>query len=388
VYLFVEKGLRIVILTISSILLARLLGPEKIGIISYSVTLSLFIGVIINFGFDSLITLDVSKHERRLWYYFVCRIFLAFVTIAILKLLLNLELIYLLFAGLSAMLTFEQFFVVKKKDLLLLTVSVPYYSITNAIKIYVAYAGSDLHIIVTISILENVIFGLLLLLISLKLSILPALVWPKIRVLNIILRKSLPYFLGSIAAMLYLRVDTLMLAKFSDFEEVGIYSAANRFLSVFLALIPILGSVFLRDIRNRNDHYKSYKNTLNLWMLISLFGAIVLSCTSSNIVELIYGSNFSAATRSLQVLAFCIPLIVLSNLSASYLAYLKMSRHALFRLILGGITNVVLNFIFIPVLGALGAAVASLLSFVASTLVYFLFFPETRMLIGYKKYYV
>ena len=385
-YLLIEKGVRIFILTISSIVLARLLGPENIGILSYCVTLSLFIGVITNFGFDSLITLDVSKHQRRIWYYFICRIFLAVVTVVILKLFLNLELIYLLFAGLSIMLTFEHFFVVAKKDLLLLIVSVPYYLITNVTKIYFAYAGSDLNILILISVLENVIFGLLLLLISLKLSILPDAVWPKLRVLKIILCKSLPYFLGSFAAMLYLRVDTLMLAKFSDFEEVGIYSAANRFLSVFLALIPILGSIFLRDIWKENNHFKSYRNTIFLWTCVSVFGATALSFTSENIVNLIYGSKFSAATSSLQVLAFCIPLIVLSNLSASYLAYLKMSRHALFRLILGGTANVVLNFIFIPVLGALGAAVASLLSFFASTIVYYSLFPETRLLIGYKKY--
>ena len=176
-----------------------------------------------------------------------------------------------------------------------------------------------------------------------------------------------------------------MLEYFADHYEVGIYSAANRFVSLFLALIPIIGATFLRDIMHKENNFEIYKKILKKWILASVILSIALFIASRTLILFLYGDQFIEATTPLKILVLCIPFIVLSNLSSSYLAILNMPSHALKRLTFGALVNIAMNYMLIPYFGAVGASVASLVAFVASTVVYFLIFSQTNILLGIKK---
>jgi O-antigen/teichoic acid export membrane protein len=161
-------------------------------------------------------------------------------------------------------------------------------------------------------------------------------------------------------------IDMLMLGLMSTPEQVGLYGAAYRVLNQALATYYLLTQVLYPQFAQHRAEERALM--LGGRVLGPLFASGILiaagiAAARRLILTIVFGHPFLAAAPLLLLLAWSIPLdFVTSYLSNAFLAW-GMERKVLGCTGLGALTNLVLNLIFIPRLGARAAAVNTLVSY-------------------------
>jgi O-antigen/teichoic acid export membrane protein len=108
--------------------------------------------------------------------------------------------------------------------------------------------------------------------------------------------------------------------------------------------------------------------------------AITVTLLSDFIIELFYGVQYADAAPVLTVHVWTAVFVFFGIASGQYLVLENQMKLSFYRTLFGLVTNVVLNFVLIPILGTVGAAWATLISQAFSALISNLFFRPTRNL--------
>ena len=178
-----------------------------------------------------------------------------------------------------------------------------------------------------------------------------------------------------VAAQIFLRVDVVMLSKMTDMAAVGLYSSARKLMEVCL-ILPV--SFYILNLPVAAQGYKSFresvhqmieKYTRELFVLaFFIFGFSTFFAES--ILFFIYGQPFMEAAWILRILMLAF-LIMSADMVLAMSCQAAGYHRIAMRIAIGrALTNIVLNFIFIPVWGGLGAAMAALFSIAFSFTLY------------------
>ena len=181
------------------------------------------------------------------------------------------------------------------------------------------------------------------------------------------LKKSFPYGLGAIVLIVYFNADIMMLSFFKNKEVVGIYSAAYKlfmglgiFSSIYLgAVFPVLSRLFKNSPKGLK---KAYDKTFKLLLIIGIplsLGGIVLS---KKIIFFIYDLPFLSAFVPFSILTSIIGITFLNAFFGNFLAAIGKVKNSLKFFSIACFINIVLNLIFIPKLGYVGAAFSTVVS--------------------------
>jgi polysaccharide transporter, PST family len=186
-------------------------------------------------------------------------------------------------------------------------------------------------------------------------------------------REAWPLLLASFAFMVYLRADVLMLGLLAGDEETGLYSAAAQLSEVWYFL-PMAAVAALRPTLSRlyaDGDFASYAIAIQRFMAaaaavsyIALGGMILLGPA---VVVMLYGNEFAPAGRVLQLHILAAPFIFLGVAADPWFLDRRLGRVVLMRSVAGAIVNVALNLALIPPYGARGAAVATLVSYLLAS---------------------
>ena len=181
------------------------------------------------------------------------------------------------------------------------------------------------------------------------------------------IRTVLSLFIPTIAIQVYTVLDKTMIGLItrSDFEN-GYYEQAVKVSKTLLMIVTALGTVMVPRIgyyfaqRNESEIRRlMYRGYRFVWFLgVPLCLGLVM--TAGNFVPWFYGPGYDKVRPLLQMLAFLILAIGVSNVTGfQYLV--PTERQGLFTLsvVLGACLNFVLNMILIRRLQSVGAAVAS-----------------------------
>jgi O-antigen/teichoic acid export membrane protein len=101
------------------------------------------------------------------------------------------------------------------------------------------------------------------------------------------------------------------------------------------------------------------------WMAIAI--AIPVSVFSKEIINIIFGAEFQSAAPVLTIYIWAGVAVFLGVASSQYLITENFTRLSFFRTLMGMVFNIILNLIFIPKYGIIGAAYATLISYSIST---------------------
>jgi PST family polysaccharide transporter len=199
-----------------------------------------------------------------------------------------------------------------------------------------------------------------------------------------LLSQAWALILSSALAIIYFKIDQVMLGQMAGDREVGIYSAATRISeSWYFIPVAIATSVFPALIKSKERGEGIYNARLQqLYDFLAWLGlavAVFFTFTSDRVILLLFGRQYAAAGPILAV-----------HIWAGVFIFLKvaMSRWLLNegRLVfmfassgLGAVLNVALNLWLIPAHGGMGAAVATVISYAAASLLAcFLYRPTWR----------
>ena len=247
--------------------------------------------------------------------------------------------------------------------------------------------GNKLTLIFTTS--ELILFIFLLIDISLHIR------WWDKNLVNKWVKRHLKYglkcIIGGMLIELNTRVDIIMIGIFMSDEKVGIYSFAALFAEGFYQLLIVLQNI-LNPIMARqfsesklNEFYKQFKNVKQKTYK-ALFFVCILSITFYPFV-LNFLTNKSEFADS--YIPFSI-LVIGITAASGYIPFYNifsmsdMPRLQSIFMLLIFLTNLILNSIFIPILGLYGAALGTGLSFLAS-IYYFNYLTKNNVGLKFKK---
>jgi O-antigen/teichoic acid export membrane protein len=178
---------------------------------------------------------------------------------------------------------------------------------------------------------------------------------------------TLPFAAISLINTVMANTDIYLLGIWRDATEIGLYSSAQRIYQLIL-MVPVIIATTIFPLLSRlattnNDRFalvlgKVTASMFVVGMPIGIGGVLL----APRLIPLFFGPGFEHAVPILQVLLVMLlaafPLVLFSN---SVFAYNGQKSLAIIYT-LGMIANAVINIILIPSLGALGSALATLIS--------------------------
>lgn len=197
-----------------------------------------------------------------------------------------------------------------------------------------------------------------------------------------LLKDSWPFMFSGLVVSFYMKIDQIMLKEMIDSQAVGYYAAAVR-LSEALAFLPMIvsSSLFPAIVNAKKYNKKLYHIRLQKlydFMVIStIVIALPISLLSDWIITLLYGDIFLESSKVLTIYVWGAIFAALLVSSGKWYINENLAKYALMRNILGALINVVLNIMLIQDYGISGAAIASVISYLFAGYLFDLFNKKT-----------
>ncbi len=169
------------------------------------------------------------------------------------------------------------------------------------------------------------------------------------------------------------RIDILLLKEISTLEEVGYYSLGVSVAEKLWQLPLAIGIVLMSRTANATDQDAINRTTgrlVRVSMLAGLLASLAMIAVSAWAVPAIWGEKFQPSVRIIQFIMPGILFISIFRVLSSRLSGIGLPHITIFVFLPALIINVLLNLLWIPRWGALGAVHATNVSYTLGTLAY------------------
>ncbi|MBI2033696.1 MAG: flippase [Candidatus Liptonbacteria bacterium] len=184
------------------------------------------------------------------------------------------------------------------------------------------------------------------------------------KLLKPIFTSAWPFAISAVLSGLMINTDILVIGFFKSAEDVGFYSAALRPIQLFYLLPSIIATsvfpAFARLAKKEDEKLRRVlERLMGLTFLISIPLAIFGVILGSEIMTFLFGQSYHGGVSSFQILTLTMlinfPAVILSN---AIFAYDRQKSLAIFAAV-GGISNLIFDFLLIPFFGIVGSAWAT-----------------------------
>ena len=393
-WLFFERIIKLLISLFATAYMARTLGTEGYGALSYVHGLVLMVSSIANVGMDSLLIREVEKNPSS-EIYIVRNSFIlkfSFLMLGALGLwvylsqtgsLAELQIlpIFIIVLFLSIFQIIEFYFLSKSLSKYSVWAWLLGSMISNVLKIIGLRLGFGLVFLSWCFLIESLIVGLVLFGFYRKQSLI-SLTKPEPSWWHHYIKSAMPLALASISVILYMRIDQVMIREMMGVSFVGLYAAAIK-LSEFTYFIPIaLTASYMPKWsslkKNSDEMFSSVEKVTSLLILLSLSISVIGLLLGDYIILGIFGDGYRESSLTLKIHLLSSSFVFLGVVTTKVLILGGLEKLVLKRSIIGSGLNVVLNLFFIPMWGLEGAAFATLISQAYLGLFSLVFFKESR----------
>lgn len=194
-----------------------------------------------------------------------------------------------------------------------------------------------------------------------------------------LLKEGTPYMWSAAAIIIYMKIDVVMLGYLSSDAQTGIYSLAQK-LSEVVYLVPVvlIDSAYPALARLHIDSEGDDLAHGQLLFDLAVGGALVATIASvllaGPVIHWLFGAAYDQAVTIFVVHAWSCIAIATNQARLRWFAVSNLQRYAPLVTGIGLALNVVANAYLIPSMGAMGAALATLLSyFISGYLTSFMF---------------
>ncbi|MEH8568537.1 oligosaccharide flippase family protein [Klebsiella quasipneumoniae subsp. quasipneumoniae] len=389
--LIIEKFLVTIILMTSNIVVIRYLGAEKFGELALFQVYLALVTVVTEFGVRRVYTSQKSvKSEQNIFseVIFVKSIIatLFFVFFIVLLYSFSIDKKYMLLAIVFIVSPWEAYsyhFEANLKNDLLVKLRVTVTLTLALIRIYLCYIKADVILLMLSFVLNYALTNFICVVIARKnkFNYIPLKKKSsRIKIRKYILNRSFFFWVSVLAVQLNMRTDQLMLSALAGTASVGIYAGAYKLVEQLMSIPSILANVLLPHIsRNvQSDKEKYLFEVYKISMLAALPICIILLFTAPLLLPLLLGKEFVDSVPIFQILISALPILVIVNVSGLYYSIFKLEKYAVYRNVFGLGLSLILNFVFIKYLGAIGAAISVFISYTLLAYVFEWILPLTR----------
>ncbi len=397
-WLIFDKFFRASLNILLSIILARSLGPEDFGILSYILALVFLFTAISALGINPILTNKIIKDKKSenhviLINSYYLRFLASLICYCLFIFLINFSesenkyfLYSLILGSLIVLKSYEVLFsyfeakslskYIVLSQLLGLIISfllIIYFVYYNFNSIYIYFSLAFDAVVVFFSI--NTIYFLkkkkYLTLIDLK-------------ILKKTISKSFPLLISTISIILYMRIDQIMIKIMIDEYSLGIYSVSVRFVEIF-HFIPKIIIISILPIILISRRYKLELLRLNsIIFKISLLIVFFIFFSSDLLIEILYGKNYNESTITTKILSFSILFVFYGVVNEHWYISKNLQKYYAISVFFGAMSNIILNYLLIRQIGLIGAAYSTLITYFLIIFVFDYFNNKTRKLLKIK----
>jgi len=388
---FSSNIITIILGLVTTIIIARTLGPELQGIYTLIVLLPTMLVTFMNFGIAPATVFSIGKNKRTLNTIVSTNIVLSFF-ISIFAIVIG-----ILFAILTQNTFFEG---VALKALLIVLLVLPFLFINSFLQ--AVYQGTQNfrrynEIIVLNRVIQSLFLIIVLLIFQLGLtgaliaygmgSILPTyLIYRyfkkdqfKFKISDFSWSLSKEYFnygykahLSNIVSFLNYRLDLLMVSFYLNPLAVGVYNVAVSIaerLWVFSA--PVSAALFPRISSLESDEEKTELTVkvARFILYLSIIVGILFFMISPLAIKILFGNEYSDASNVIRILIVGITVFAAERIISNDFAGRGKPELNLYTSIFTVLCNLVLNIVLIPLYGINGAAISTSIAYILTFIV-------------------
>lgn len=192
-----------------------------------------------------------------------------------------------------------------------------------------------------------------------------------------ILLYSWPFFFAFSSGYISDWFDLFVIKYFLTLKDVGVYQAAYQGMSsIGLLLMAITTITFpivtALKISEREEDIRRYltRITPQMVLIISLILTLLMLLATPQTIGFIFGGDFRRSTLPLLTLMLCNALMGISVIYSSVLASYDLTKEITLICILMAAINIGLDILFVPRIGLMGAAIATVISYGFSSIAY------------------
>lgn len=397
-WLISEKIIQMLLSLIINRIVAEYLQPENYGTLSYAASLVAFFTSICTLGLDAIVINEIINKKDKQGEIIGTSIFmriisslLSIIMITIIAIFLNPKNIQLIFITVlqSIALLFETFNIIniwyqsRLKSKYLAIVAFIVYIIVAAFKIYLVYTKRQLIYFAIANTLTSVLTAMFIYILYLKHK------GPKLKInrqiIKPLLKQSYHFILSGIMISVYAQTDKIMIGNMlSDMSAVGLYSVATTITNLW-SFIPtaIITSFRPTIIQSKIESYDKYIKRLKqlysiiLWLNVAY--ALGVTVFADLIIKLLYGEAYLGAKIPLLFAVWSGGFSFIGVARDIWFVSEGLQGYSTKISLVGGITNVILNLILIPIFGIIGAALATTMTQICTGFISTLLFKRTRI---------
>jgi len=399
-WLTFDRIFNLLIALLVGVWVARYLGPEQYGLLSYAGAFVALFAPIATLGLGNIVIREVVNNPNKKDELLGTAFFMMLVA-SILTFILSLLFIFLarpdnalvlvLVSLIAASTIFRSFDIIdpwfqsQVKSKFTVIAKNTAFLITSIIKVILILINAPLITFAGV-LLVDAIIGAIAMIIVYKVDNQSITAWKfRFNLAKSLLRDSWPLILSGIAVMVYMRIDQIMLGQLLGDSSVGIYSVAVKLCEI-LYFLPgiVLASLFPAILRSKKISKQLYMFRLQklydfmLWVSIAI--ATVMAIFSYQIVYFLYGVDYLSASPVLSIYIWSTTFVFLGTASQYYLLGENLTKLSFYMAVIGAVLNICLNLILIPVYGISGAALTTVMSYFVASVLANLFFKKTRVL--------
>lgn len=370
------------------ILTARYLKPSNFGLLNYAAAYTGFFAALCTLGINSVIVKEFIDRPQKegeiigtaLLLRAVSSFLSAVLIFSIVSIVdrdepLTIAVVSLCTVGVlfNILETFKYWFQSRLESKVTAIVLLAAHGITAAYKLYLIISGKSVVLFAVASSVEYVCVGLFLYLAykrhkggRLRFSASYA---------RTLLSKSWHYILPALMISVYGQTDKLMLKQMLSQADVGYYATAvslcTSWCFVLSAIIDSMQPGIIEVFRDGNFSAYQKKNRLLYAIVfwISFAVSLMFLLLGRPIVSLLYGNEYLPTAAPLRVITWYTAFSYLGVARNAWIVCENKQKYLIWIYLSAAVANVFLNLALIPVWGTVGAAFASLLAQIVTTMV-------------------
>lgn len=366
--MILEKVFRLFVNFFIGILVINFLGPEKYGQISYAITIVFILEIFVYLGLDSVIVkklVDAPQNGQNLISHTISLKFIVSSVISLCWLfiiLLNQKqfppaihiplIVVVLLKPLESIDLFFQANQLNTRTAYIRTFSLIFLGVFNVVLLL---KNANYSLFIFPFIVERILTVMLFYIYYHKggNSLFSKIDFKQYLVL---LKEGMFLFLSGIAYIINIRLDVLLIEHFLGYSNVGIYTAATKITeSLFLLPSSILIVLFPLMIKRYDDKKYLLKLIGPVGIILASL-SIVISMLSSEIINLMYSSDFNESAKILSIHSFVLVMIYLDGISVRLMVIQNRYHFAFIRSLTMVLIGVFINLFLLPVFGIIVSA--------------------------------
>ena len=395
-WLMAGRIVQMVCAFVVSLLTARYLGPSNYGLVNYALAYTTFFYSVCTLGINSILVkalIDEPEHEgEALGTTFVLQtaasLLSALMILGIVRLADGSEPLTILVTALCTIGLFFRVFemliywfqahLLSKYAAISSTVA---YILTSAYRLLLLIQGKSVHWFALATSVDYLAVAVLLLLFYRKCKG-PGMRF-SMRQAKRLLNMGIHFILAGLMVSIYANTDKFMLKHMVGEDSVGYYSMAVSLCNVWVfVLSAIIDSMIPMIMETRKTDIPRYEQQNRLLYAIvfyvSVFVSLLFVFLASPAIRLLYGEAYLPAVLPLQVITWYTAFSYLGVARNAWIVSENQQKYITPIYAGAALANVVLNYFLIPLLGATGAAIASLITQASTVFIFPLFIKTMR----------